>query len=189
MSEASLRIPIEILNRAFARHDLNEEDQTSTSSPDHPYAGLIIQGAMKILEHSAVGQALLKFIDETQLDIRILKGEKQGGFIGSSSLAVVTCPTHHNKLYPSTLLDFIKAVREAQLYFQGYKKASVTSSSEEEYIKKNTEILEDIYVTQVYVGFQLLKNVGVADLLEEMKKSGNKDYVEKFVNYLETNSA
>lgn len=184
MSDDPTKVPINILNAAFA--PLNQEE-TKDTGPEHPEGDIIKDGAMRILELSAVGQTLLKHIEEANLKVKILKGEPQGGFVTGTNIAVVTCPATQKKLHPNTLLNFIKAVREAKQDSLGFKKVPA-SVGKEEYMKQNFAKLEDIYVTQVYVAYQLFKNTGVADLLDEMKKNGNEPYVNDFVNYLERNS-
>ena len=162
MSNSDIKkAPIDILNEAFAPKKYRESANLGQGY-DHPHEDAIIKGAKRILSYSATGTELLNFIEETDLKIKVLKDNKQSGYIPSSDLAIVTCPASQTKVTPNTVLSFIRAVREAEQEKGGLTRPTL-QMSKEEYIARDVKKQEDIFVTQFYTAWELKKNMDIND--------------------------
>ena len=180
------KTPMDIMNTAFARKKA-ATGQPSEDGYEHPNAESILSGARKILEFTASGQDLLKFMEEKDIEIKVLKDNKTSGYIPSAEIGVIACPATQKKTYPSTVLNLISVIREAQQEDMGFARPS-PHLSEDEYVKKDLEKQEDIYVIQFHTAYQLWKNSSISDLIDAMKKEWDPEAIDAFINYMETNS-
>jgi hypothetical protein len=185
MNDDIQKSPIDVLNKAFAPKQGELANKLSDAGYEHPQSAAIIEGAKRIMGYSAVGQELLNFAEQKELKIKVLTDNKQSGYIPSADIAVVTCPASQKKVYPETVLNLIRVIREAQQEDMGYSRPS-PKLSEEEYVKKDMEKQEDIHVIQFHVAYELWKNMDIEDLLNEIRKGGNEQYVSEFINHMET---
>ncbi|HCK33193.1 MAG: hypothetical protein CMH32_02685 [Micavibrio sp.] len=183
MNDDIQKSPIDVLNKAFAPKQGELVDPKK--GYDHPRGEDILQGAKRILGYSATGQELLTYIDEKDLTIKVLKDDKDSAYISAAKLAVLTCPASQNKAYPSTVLDLIRIIREAQQEELGYPRPS-PHLPDDEYLEKIHEKQEDIFVKQFKVAYDLWKNMDIVDLLNQMKKDGDEQYINNYVNHMET---
>ncbi len=187
MNDDIQKSPIDVLNKAFAPKQGELANKLSDAGYEHPQSAAIIEGAKRIMGYSAVGQELLNFAEQKELKIKVLTDNKQSGYIPSADIAVVTCSPTQNKAYPETVLHMVRVIREAQQEEMGFPHPS-PELSKEEYIEKEMQKQDDIHVMQFYVAYELWKNMGIEDLLNEIRKGGNDEYVDTFINHLETNS-
>lgn len=186
MSSDIRKSPVDILNAAFSPK--KDGERSTSQGYDHPHSDVIITGAKRILSYTATGQELLNFAEEHNVKIKVLKDNKQSGYIPSSDLAIITCPANQTKVTPATVLNFIQAVREAEQELSGFGRPSPTLPKEE-YIAQDMKKQEDILVTQFYCSYELHKNRGIEDLLIELKKDGKEQFVNDFVNHMLTNDS
>ena len=181
------KAPIDILNEAFAPRDKNSYIQKDGLT--HPHSEEIIKGVKRILSYSATGQDLLAFLDHfEEIKVKIIKDAKQSGFIPNSDLALVTCPATQTKVTPKTVIQFIRAVREAEQEKGGLPRPTL-QMSEEDYIQRDIKKQEDIFVTQFYIAWELKKNMDIEDLINALRaEDGMKEAVDRYINYMVTNN-
>ena len=161
MSSDIRKSPVDILNAAFSPK--NDGERSTSQGYDHPHSDTIITGAKRILSYTATGQELLNFAEEHNIKIKVLKDNKQSGYIPSSDLAIITCPANQTKVTPATVLNFIQAVREAEQELSGLKRPT-GRTTKDEYVRISLEKHEDILVTQFYCSFELWQNRQIEDL-------------------------
>lgn len=87
----------------------------------HPHAAQIIAEAREILLQTETGQILVEVWDKFNIPIHVLKGNGETGFSPETNVIYVQAPGSLKAASPEVVLGLLKALREADLEYAGFK--------------------------------------------------------------------
>lgn len=87
----------------------------------HPNANTIIAAAREVLVQSELGVVLVQVWDKFQIPVHVIKGSGEPGFSPQTNTIYMRVPGNVTSATPEFVLGLIKALREADLEYSGYK--------------------------------------------------------------------
>ena len=87
----------------------------------HPYAENIIDSAREVLNQSETGKTLLKVRDTFKIPVHIIKGNGESGYSPEMNTIFIQTSGNTQKATGEIILNFIKALREADQEYAGHK--------------------------------------------------------------------
>tara|TARA_Y100001001_G_scaffold142247_1_gene146785 strand:+ start:536 stop:1090 length:555 start_codon:yes stop_codon:yes gene_type:complete len=184
MSDNAFENPTDLMNKAFSP---KKGSSNQSGGMEHPHGKAILQGIETILGYAATGQQLIAFLQENDINIKILKGPHEGDFNPSMNTAYLYIPAGEETPSPRAALSYIKAARLAQQEQEENLKKPTFYLAQKDWADRSYNKLEDIILTQVKFGKELKHSAGLQEILDELLIIYNTDIVSEILDYLDKN--
>lgn len=87
----------------------------------HPHTEEIIESARAVIRESQTGVVLLRVMDHFRIPVQIIKGNGESGFNPELKVIFLQVPGNIKKATTAVIFNIIKALREADQEYAGFK--------------------------------------------------------------------
>lgn len=87
----------------------------------HPHAGVLLEQARGKIIESEIGQVLIRVWDNFNIPVHVIKGDGESGFSPETNTIYLQISGAAKTPTPEFVLALVKALREADLEYSGYK--------------------------------------------------------------------
>lgn len=151
----------------------------------HPHEKNILKTCLNILKESETGTELAEFYENSDVKVRIVSDMAETGFIPNGNFAYVTAPLNAEAATPRILLNLVRALREAEQEKMGYSRPH-PSVGKQKFIELDWQKEQDILATMAAIAYEINKNNGLEEVIDEMSTLGYKDIMQGYIKDLET---
>lgn len=162
----------------------------SQISYGHPFAKEILQGARETIAESDTGRMLLKSCEMGRIPINVIKGLGEPGFSPESRIIFLQAGGKVSKAEPRTILQLIKALREADQDLLGHKApdpakdimhyATVMHGKNMDAIVYVCKFVKDMVNTSLFPNFvDALDDLGYKKVYQVYADNGSKEEIYK----------
>lgn len=145
----------------------------------HPYADKILSEAESILRESETGRLLLKAKTKGNIPVSVMKGTGDAGFSPDAKVIYLQIPGKVNKADNKIVLQYVKALREADQHLIGYPTPDITKDVKQYAIVMHAKNMDAITYVCKFVK-ELTNSLHFPVLIDAISQLGYKEVYETY---------